>query len=51
MRIFTFLGFVLKFLFWGLFGPKVQNFLFKVKLDAKTNSKISFSGGVHWICF
>ena len=38
MAMITFFRFRLKIIFLGKFGPKIQNYLFKVKFRTQTNS-------------
>ena len=43
MMMFTFSIFDHKYLSWANFGPNIQNCLFKVKFDTKTNLNIQNS--------
>ena len=43
MALFTLSGFYQRLLFCGKFGPKIQNYLFKVKFGTKTNSNMQNS--------
>ena len=53
MMMFTFSIFDHKYLSWANFGPNIQNCLFKVKFDTKTNSNMqnSMVVSVYCICF
>ena len=43
MGMFTFLGFGPKYLFWGIFGPKIQICLFREKFATEINSNMQNS--------